>query len=151
LQQQDVSRSALGWTWLALPVVFGVAFRIALWVYWRQERSEWITSHGGDPASAAYGDGIHYGLAILSMKWPLLLSVVCCGVAAGPRLLSVVVMGLISAAGAVAVGMVSGAWLGGRFGSFSTIHASAAAATSIVLASYFAQQLLIRGAKERSE
>jgi hypothetical protein len=43
------------WSWLLWPFVFGVAFRMTLWVYWLPERRAWIRAHGGDTSAAAYG------------------------------------------------------------------------------------------------
>ena len=84
-----------------------------------------------------YGEGIHYGMAIISMKWPFLMSLVCCFVGAAPRLLIVVFLGLVSATVAFGAGILTETWIGERFSGVATLHVPAAAATSLVLVSYF--------------
>ena len=134
------------WNWLVLPMGFAIAFRAALWLYWLPERNAWIVAHGGDSASAAYGEGEMDARAVLYTMSPLVLSLACCAIGAAPSLRRVFVFGILSAGATLALAVTTGPWLAEHLGGSVAIHAPALAATLVFLAYHYARRARLHSA-----
>lgn len=127
------------WNWLVLAVAFGIIPPCLLVLL--ASRAPCVDSRAWWRSGCRrVGRRRDDALAIISMKWPLSLSLVCCAVAAAPPLRYVGLFGLLAAAGAFALGFMSGDWLDLQFGPYSSIHVPAIVATSAALFYHYARK-----------
>ena len=125
------------WQWLLLPVVFGVALRIIVWIYWIPERNAWIQSHEGDPGSVAFGEGEIDASTAFITAGPLILSLICCAMGRAPRLVELLLMGLVGALATFIIGALWGRWLESRFGGVVSGYGPAILVTLVLIACYY--------------
>jgi hypothetical protein len=129
--------------WLLLPIVFGITFRIVLWLYWMPERNDWIHSHDNKPDSVAYGEGSHDAMAIIATSGPWLLSFICCVIGSAPRIRGVIALGVIASLGTIIFAIVD-VWLKLYFVNLITINVIATIVTCIVIVFYYTRHFRSR-------
>jgi hypothetical protein len=105
--------------WLLIPPTVLIAWRVALSVYWRDEREAWLRR---DPGAVAFGDGRLDGQAILLTLGPLLVCLVLMAIIAAPSALRVLSIGILVVPFAAAIEFLCGPAIEQYLGGAARFH-----------------------------
>jgi Na+-driven multidrug efflux pump len=108
------------WNWLLAPFGFGACYRLVLWLYWLPERRRWITAHGGDATSVAFGEGEFDGLTLLLTIDSLVLFAICCAFAPRARPRESLIIGGLTALMSAVFQLLLGRFFESKFGSLGS-------------------------------
>lgn len=124
------------WTWLLLPVAVGIAWRLALWIYWFREREAWIRRHGGGTTAAAFGEGKLDAQAVFLTLGSWCLVLIFVAFVPAPPALQVFAIGVLAVPLAVGIEFLGGQSIGRLLGNLPRSQGPTLAGILVLVSEY---------------